>query len=434
MNISEHLETLANNDGTTSVAAIAQRQDITERVRAEESLPRSEATYRALYQDGADGIFRDITRRQRTEEMLAQKTMLLEAHLETSIQGILAVDPNGRAILMNSRFGELFNMPRHLLAEKDDARMLEYALKQMKDPAEFARKVAYLYEHKDEKCKDEIQFADGRCFERYSSPLINGQGTYCGRIWYFSDITERKRAEEQLRLTWADLERSNKELEQFAYAASHDLQEPLRMVSSYTQLLARRYRGRLDADADEFIAFAVDGADRMRNLIDDLLAYSRVGTRGGRFEPTDYAAALDQALANLKAAIQESGAVVTHDPLPTVMADSSQMVQLLQNLIGNAIKFHGQNLPRVHFSAVQTGNEWVFCVRDDGIGIDPQYAERIFNVFERLHTREEYPGTGIGLAICKKIVERHGGRIWVESQLAQGSAFYFTLPIGGKEL
>jgi len=383
---------------------------------------------------GVAGFFRETTRRKRAEDLLAQKTLLLEAHLETSVQGILAVDSIGHATLMNSRFGEMWNLPQDVLEEKDDARMLECASRQVKDPAGFARRVAYLYEHKDEKCRDEIEFADGRCFERYTSPLVDGQGTYCGRIWYFSDITQRKRAEEKLRLTLGELERSNQELEQFAYAASHDLQEPLRMVSSYTQLLARRYQGRLDADADEFIAFAVDGANRMQSLINDLLAFSRVGTRGRGFEATDFAAALDEALANLAAAIRESGAVVTHDPLPTVMADRSQMVQLFQNLAGNAVKFHARKPPRVHVSAVQTGNEWVFCVRDDGIGIDPRYAERIFNVFERLHTREEYPGTGIGLAICKKIVERHAGRIRVESQLGQGSAFYFTIPAKGKGL
>ena len=379
-------------------------------------------------------FFRDITKRKRTEALLAQETMLLEAHLQTSIQGILAVDSAGTAILVNRRFGELWNMPPHLLAEREDAKLLGCALKQLKDPKEFARKVAYLYEHKDEKCRDEVELADGRCFDRYSSPLLNAEGTYCGRIWYFSDITERKRAEEKLRLTLADLEHSNRELEQFAYAASHDLQEPLRMVASYTQLLARRYHGQLDAKAQEFIAFAVDGANRMQRLINDLLAYSRVGTRGRPLEPADCAAALDQALANLKAAIAESGAVVTHDPLPTVTADLSQIVQLFQNLIGNAIKFRRAKPPRVHLSAVRRGNEWVFRVRDDGIGIDPQYAERIFNIFERLHTREEYPGTGIGLAICKKIAERHAGRIWVESHLGKGSTFSFTIPTGGNGL
>ena len=198
------------------------------------------------------------------------------------------------------------------------------------------------------------------------------------------------------------------------------------MVSSYTQLLSRRYKGRLDADADEFIAYAVDGANRMQTLINDLLAYSRVGTRGKEFEPTDCMAAVDLALGNLKAAIEESSAVVTHGPLPTVMADKMQIGQLLQNLIGNAVKYHGAEPPRVHVSAEQKGKDWVFAVRDNGIGIDPQYAERIFVVFQRLHTREEYPGTGIGLAICKKIVERHGGRIWVESQAGSGATFYFT--------
>jgi light-regulated signal transduction histidine kinase (bacteriophytochrome) len=202
------------------------------------------------------------------------------------------------------------------------------------------------------------------------------------------------------------------------------------MVSSYTQLLARRYKGRLDADADDFIAYAVDGAYRMQRLINDLLAYSRVGTRGKEFEPTDCSVFFDQALANLKVTIEESGAVVDRGPLPTVMADKLQIGQLLQNLIGNAIKYHGDEPPRVHVSAEQKGNEWVFSVRDNGIGIDPQFAERIFVIFQRLHNREEYPGTGIGLAICKKIVERHGGRIWLESQVGTGATFYFTIPIG----
>ena len=249
-----------------------------------------------------------------------------------------------------------------------------------------------------------------------------------------NDITERKREEETSKQLLAELDRSNKELEQFAYVASHDLQEPLRMVSSYTQLLARRYKGRLDADADEFIAFAVDGAYRMQRLINDLLAYSRVGTRGKEFEPTDCAVFFEQAIANLKGAIGESGAEVSCGSLPAVMADKSQIGQLLQNLIGNAIKYRGDEPPRVHVAAEQKGNEWVFSVRDNGIGIDPQYAERVFVIFQRLHNREKYTGTGIGLAICKKIVERHGGRIWLESQLGSGATFYFTIPTGNKGL
>jgi signal transduction histidine kinase/HAMP domain-containing protein len=255
------------------------------------------------------------------------------------------------------------------------------------------------------------------------------------------EIAERKWAE-------VELERSNKELEQFAYVASHDLQEPLRMVSSYTQLLARRYQGQLDADAEDFIGYAVDGANRMQRLINDLLAYSRVGTRRAPFKPTDCNFALGQAHVNLSAAIEESHALVTNDDLPTVMADEAQLVQLFQNLIGNAIKFRSEEPPRVHVSArrlppPQTGegrggvlspskggsrDEWLFSVRDNGIGIDSQYHERIFVIFQRLHGQEKYPGTGIGLAICKRIVERHGGRIWVESELGKSSTFYFTMP------
>jgi PAS domain S-box-containing protein len=239
------------------------------------------------------------------------------------------------------------------------------------------------------------------------------------------DITVRKRAEEELR-------RSNEELERFAYVASHDLQEPLRMVASFVQLLGQRYKGKLDADADEFIGYAVDGAHRMQQLIQDLLSYSRVGTRGTALVPTDTGAALDRALVNLRLALDEAGSVVSHDPLPTVRGDPGQLEHLFLNLVGNAIKFRGAEPSRIHISATDAGPDgWRISVRDNGIGIEADYFERIFVIFQRLHGREQYGGTGIGLAIAKKIVERHGGRIWVDSEPGRGATFSFTLPANG---
>jgi signal transduction histidine kinase len=241
------------------------------------------------------------------------------------------------------------------------------------------------------------------------------------------DITERKQAEIRLMGAMTDLERSNKDLEQFAYVASHDLQEPLRMVSSYTQLLAQHYEGRLDEKAKKFMDYAVDGAVRMQGLINDLLTYSRIGTRGAPLETMDAQALLGEAISNLATLIAEKRAIITNDDLPTVRADGSQLMQVFQNLISNAIKFQGENVPHIHVSAQDKGREWVFSIRDNGIGIEKQYADRVFIIFQRLHTRQEYPGTGIGLAVCKKIVERHGGRIWFESEPGKGSTFFFTI-------
>ena len=233
---------------------------------------------------------------------------------------------------------------------------------------------------------------------------------------------EHKQAQEQLA-------RSNRDLEQFAYVASHDLQEPLRMVATYTQLLEERYRGKLDADADKYIHYAVDGALRMQKLVQDLLAFSRVGRQGLAPRSTDCNTVLQAALTNLEAAIAESGTVVKHDQLPVVLADSSLLVQVFQNLIGNAIKFRGAEPQLIHVSAEAKGKEWVFLVADNGIGIAAEHADSVFVIFRRLHTRAEYPGNGIGLSICKKIVEQHGGRIWVESEPGRGSTFKFTLPV-----
>jgi signal transduction histidine kinase len=242
------------------------------------------------------------------------------------------------------------------------------------------------------------------------------------------EVAIRQETEEDLRETAEDLARSNAELQQFAYVASHDLQEPLRIVISYLDLLVERYRDKLDAKADRWINFTVEAATRMKQLINDLLEFSRVTRREKPFVPSECAQVFDMAMANLRQVIKETGARVSRGALPVVLGDATQLTQVLQNLIGNAIKYHGTSPPEIHVEAVRQGGVWQFAVRDNGIGIDPQFHERIFVIFQRLHTRTEYPGTGIGLALCKRIVERHGGRIWVESQPGQGATFFFTIP------
>jgi len=242
------------------------------------------------------------------------------------------------------------------------------------------------------------------------------------------DFTEHRRAEKALLDAVEELQRSNWDLEQFARVVSHDLQEPLRMVESYTQLLAQRYENQLDDKAQKYIHYAVDGAARMQRLINDLLTYSRVATQGQVPEAVDSGSVLDEALRNLSAVIDESGATVTNGQLPQVRADATQLLQVFQNMIANAIKFRGKDSPEVYVVAREEDGEWLFSVKDNGIGIDAQYADRVFTIFQRLHTRDEYPGTGVGLAVCKRIVERHGGRIWFESEIGKGTTFFFTLP------
>jgi len=268
-----------------------------------------------------------------------------------------------------------------------------------------------------------------------ATSVKDGNGVMTHIIAEFSDITAFKQTQDALTRRTEELANSNRELEQFAYVASHDLQEPLRMVASYTQLLSRRYKDKLDDDANEFIHFAVDGATRMQALIVDLLALSRIGTHGKPLEPCESGLALSRALSNLRLAIEESGAVVTHDVMPNVVADISQLTQLFQNLIGNALKFRGEAPLNVHVGVARKIRDWEFSVRDNGIGIAPEHFERIFVIFQRLHGKQEYPGTGIGLAVCKKIAERHGGHIRVESTPGEGTVFYFTFParISGEE-
>jgi PAS domain S-box-containing protein len=387
--------------------------------------------------DSAEGILvtaaiRDISVRREAEKHLALMEGRYRGLLEAAPDAMVVVNQAGDIVLLNVQAEKQFGYHRDELVGQ-----------RMKDiiPAGFAeRLIADALRSAEDALAQQIgtgieltaRRKDGSEFpiEIMLSPLESAEGILVTAA--IRDITMRKVAEAHLLYKVEELNRSNEELGQFAYIASHDLQEPLRMVASYTQLLARRYKGRLDSDADEFITFAVDGANRMQRLIQDLLAYSRVGTKGKDLLETSSEDALERSLLNLRGAIADSGALVTHDALPSVLADEMQLVQLFQNLVGNAIKYQKAGTPKIHISASKNGGtKWTFSVRDNGLGIDPQYFERIFVMFQRLHKREEFAGTGIGLAICKKIVERHGGTISVESQPGQGSNFLFALEGSG---
>ncbi len=263
-----------------------------------------------------------------------------------------------------------------------------------------------------------------------ATSLRDSSGKYVMSRSTLFDITEREKSEKELKILLNELKRSNEELQQFAYVSSHDLQEPLRTIASFTQLLERRYKGKLDEDADEFIDYIVDAAIRMKQQIEDLLEYSRVTTSGAKFKHINTDSILNEAISNLKNSIDENNAKIIRDPLPDVIADEDQLIRVFQNLISNAIKYRKPDEPpRVHISAYKESNEYVFSVQDNGIGIGKQYLERIFRIFQRLHTIDEYQGTGIGLSVVKRVIDRHGGRIWVESELGEGSVFYFTVPI-----
>ena len=371
---------------------------------------------------------RDISVRKAADKHLAQMEGRYRGLLEAAPDAMVVVNRRGEIVLLNVQAEKQFGYHRdelvgqkmkNIIPEGFAERLIADGLRSPEDA--LAQKIGTGIELSGRR-KDGTDFP----IELMLSPLESAEGILVTAA--IRDITMRKTAETHLLQKVEELNRSNEELGQFAYIASHDLQEPLRMVASYTQLLSRRYAGKLDADADEFIAFAVDGASRMQRLIQDLLAFSRIGTKGA--ELVDYSSeeAMQQALINLRGVITDSHALVTHDPLPFVLADEMQLVQLFQNLVGNAIKYQGPGVAHVHVSAaMNVDKKWVFSVKDNGLGIDPQYFERIFGMFQRLHKREEFAGTGIGLAICKKIVERHKGTISVESQLGQGSTFRFTM-------
>jgi PAS domain S-box-containing protein len=371
---------------------------------------------------------RNISVRKDAEKHVAQMEGRYRGLLEAAPDAMVVVNQGGDIVLLNLQTEKQFGYRRdELLGQKVTniipvgfaERLIADGLRSAEDA--LAQQIGTGIELIGRR-KDGSEFP----IELMLSPLASTEGTLVTAA--IRDISVRKKAAVVLMQKVEELNRSNEELGQFAYIASHDLQEPLRMVASYTQLLSRRYKGKLDGDADEFIAFAVDGASRMQRLIQDLLAFSRVGTKGKDLLEISSEDALKQAVINLRGAIEESGAVVTHDPLPTVLADEMQLIQLFQNLVGNAIKYQRPGVPRVHISATSNGEtKWNFAVKDNGLGIDAQYFERIFGLFQRLHKRDEFAGTGIGLAICKKIVERHGGSIAVESQLGQGSTFRFAL-------
>jgi PAS domain S-box-containing protein len=372
------------------------------------------------------GIAQDITERKRAEAALAEEVLRRRAVFEQARDGIVICDRNAKVYEANQSFADMLGYsPEEMLQleiwDWDGEFTREQILEMLRD----AKALPPVFETRHKR-------KDGSLFDVEISSISLEFG---GHVFYHSlirDISARKRMEESVRANSERLARSNEELERFAYVASHDLQEPLRMVASFTQLLSKRYSGQLDETADRYINFAVDGAKRMQQLISDLLAYSRVNSKDLELRQTDCEAVVAAAMLNLQVVIEESGASVECDPLPELWVDQGQFTQLFQNLLANAIKFRRKDeCPRIHISAVESGAEWTISVKDNGIGIDARHAERIFQMFQRLHSRAEYPGTGIGLAVCKKVIERHGGELWVESEPGAGSTFRFTIPKRG---
>ncbi|MHC1755145.1 MAG: PAS domain S-box protein [Methanosarcina sp.] len=374
-------------------------------------------------------IARDITENRKSEEALRLSNIYNRSLIEASLDPLVTIGPDGKITDVNRATEMVTGYSRDELIGTDFTNYFT-------DP----EKAREGYKHVFQEGLVRDYALEIRCRDGHITPVLYNASVYrdesgeiIGIFAAARDITERKKAEKMLELKLEELARSNADLEQFAYVSSHDLQEPLRMIASYLQLLQRKYQGELDDKADKYIYFAVDGASRMQNLINDLLEFSRVTTKAREFEPVNCEFVLNQVLSDLETPIKESGVAISYDPLPEIMADDIQLTQVFQNLISNAIKFCSKEKPKIYISAEKESDQWLFSVQDNGIGIDPKYSERIFEVFKRLNKREEYPGTGIGLSICKKIVERHGGHIWVESELGNGSTFYFTLPINPGE-
>ncbi len=386
--------------------------------------------------EGMGDLLADHPDGPRHRQILASE-MFAALVLDQAQDAIVACDSSGQVISANRAaeqlcganplfqfFDAVFPLRRMIGPNPDDPRHAELAAEMplfpMASTVQFLRGIEAVFLRNDGTRAD-LLLSVGQ--------LLSAEQAAIGIVVTMTDVSDRKRAEEALRKSAEELARSNADLQQFAFAASHNLMEPLRTVGGFVQLLERKYGDRLDAEAHTFIQFAVDGIKRMETLIRDLLAYSRVNTRGKELAPTDAAVALSEALGNLHASIVEATAEISCGELPTVRADSSQLTQLFQNLLGNAVKFRGEAPPKIEVGAARDGGFWRFSVRDNGIGIDPKFYSAVFEPFRSLHTKKQYPGTGIGLATCKKIVERHGGRIWVESQLGEGATFHFTLPI-----
>ncbi|MEN6452297.1 MAG: ATP-binding protein, partial [Thermoguttaceae bacterium] len=404
------------NEAGQVQGVLAAARDVTERKRAAVELDRHRHHLEELIE-------------QRTGELRYQ-LRLVQSIADEAAESIVVTDREGRVTFLNPEAQRTFQF-----TAAEAAGRVFHELTHHHRPdgspypaADCPLHIVYAAGETVRDYEDVFFRKDGSAMpvECSSAPLDVG-GERIGGVLIVRDITERKRAEESLRQTADKLAHSNEELEQFAYVASHDLQEPLRVITGYVQLIDHKYRGSLDADAEQFLHYIVDGAARMRQLITDLLDYSRVGTRGKPLKPTDLGKVTSHVLSDLRSVIEESGAVVKCGPLPTVAGDEIQLGRLFQNLIANAIKFRGERSPEIEVSARRDGDHWVISVRDNGIGIEPKYWDRIFVIFQRLHTRQKYPGTGIGLAICKRIVERHGGTIWLDSQPGQGTTFYFTL-------